>query len=561
MAGGSLVDVFRVLRLAMTRKVFTILVTLFIGALLELVIGDKVGLFPSRLLPLITARSRDKFWRTTIEYALFIGVDAGFLVLNEWITERLAVVIKGLLIRRLHAKYLNRNKFHDLLLYHQEIDHPDARIAQDCTSFAIDFAFTLRQCVKTPIIAVWYSIREYNEIGWQPLVGCYVLGCCWLILCRMTMIPVIRLTYMFEAKQAEFRGYHVRLRDHAEVVCLSHAQKMEEETVNRKLADVLRQQRKLAVWGIPLNVVTFLYMMMNNGLAFCWFYLFPPKEGEPSSTAAIISRVSFVLIMLMSSIGSIFDVLSDVSRVCGYASRINELFVTLDSEDERDEGRVVEAQDEIGLEHADIVVPGSGRVLLKDVTFRIAKGESLFVSGPSGCGKSSLFRVLGRLWPLKGGELTLPANVMFLPQKAYVKGNSLDEALTFPNTGPIDKPLYNEVIEFLGLNSVMTRTAEPWHKGLSPGERQKIALARVFLQKPDFVLLDEATCAIPQPLEERVFSRLVNMGICFISIPHSYSLRKYHTHSLDITRNGDWKFYKNTPASIIPSPPPSPNPH
>lgn len=547
MAGESLFDVVRVMRLAMTCRVSSILAALFVTALLELIIGDQVGLFPSRLLALVTARNQNKFWHTTLEYTLFIGTEVGFLVLSEWMSDQLAVTLKGLLVRALHRKYLNENTFYKLQIYNPEIDNPDARIAQDCTNFALDFCLTLRQCVKTPIIAVWYSIRVWREIGAWAVYCSYGFGCFWMILCRLTMIPVIKLTYSFEAKQAAFRGHHIRTRDSSEVVCLSQAQDVEKKTLNAKLQDVLQQQTKLAVWGIPLNVVTFMYVMLNNGVTFFWFYVFPPKDGKPNETAALISRVSFVLIMLLSSIGSVFDVLSDVSRLCGYASRIYELFTVVSMRSEPQELVAPEIGDEVGLDHADIVVPGSGRVILRDLTFRVGKGDSLFVSGPSGCGKSSIFRVLGRLWPLTNGKLMLSTNMMFLPQKAYVKYKSFDDAVTFPNTETFDRDRFKEVMDFLDLWHIRKRTITPWYKGLSPGERQKIALARVFLHQPDFVLLDEATCAIPQSLEEQVFSRLADMGISFISIPHRHSLRKYHTHSLDIMHNGDWKFSKNTP--------------
>jgi len=66
----------------------------------------------------------------------------------------------------------------------------------------------------------------------------------------------------------------------------------------------------------------------------------------------------------------------------------------------------------------------------------------------------------------------------------------------------------NEAIDFMELDHLLLRPNETWSQGLSQGELQRIALIRVLIHQPEFVILDEATSAIPQKLEIEFIKRI-----------------------------------------------------
>lgn len=73
---------------------------------------------------------------------------------------------------------------------------------------------------------------------------------------------------------------------------------------------------------------------------------------------------------------------------------------------------------------------------------------------------------------------------------------------------------------------------EDWTDVLSLGEQQRVAFARLFLQRPKLAFLDEATAALDESTEAILYSRLKALGCALVSISHSIGIVRHHTHVL-----------------------------
>ena len=73
-----------------------------------------------------------------------------------------------------------------------------------------------------------------------------------------------------------------------------------------------------------------------------------------------------------------------------------------------------------------------------------------------------------------------------------------------------------------------------WRAALSPGQRQLLVCARIFVHAPSLVLLDEATSAMPAADEARIYAQLRALGIAFVSIGHRASLEPHHDEVIDL---------------------------
>ena len=171
----------------------------------------------------------------------------------------------------------------------------------------------------------------------------------------------------------------------------------------------------------------------------------------------------------------------------------------------------------------------------------------MLIMGPSGSGKSTLIRALADIWPFGEGVVELPEAdvVLCLPQKPYLPLGSLRDVLIYPFGDPATAETeIRAVIDLAGLSPLAERLAENrlWSQVLSLGEQQRLAFARIFLQRPRWILMDEATSALDEPAEAVLYETLIRelplTGI--VSVGHRSSLLAFHESRLVLQGEGRW---------------------
>jgi len=205
--------------------------------------------------------------------------------------------------------------------------------------------------------------------------------------------------------------------------------------------------------------------------------------------------------------------------------------------------------DVICFENVDIYSP-TGKLLIKGLNLTVSKNTNVLISGPNGSGKSSLFRVLGGLWPLCSGSMTRPDNtqVFYIPQKPYMSPGTLRDQVTYPLTfrSTIHDTKLNELMSMVGLSSLVTRegwdTEKDWADVLSGGEKQRVAMARLFFHRPAFGILDECTSAVSMDVEAGIYETCKNLGITIFTVSHRPQLMHHHDYMLKLDGQGGWEW-------------------
>jgi putative ATP-binding cassette transporter len=233
------------------------------------------------------------------------------------------------------------------------------------------------------------------------------------------------------------------------------------------------------------------------------------------------------------------------------ASRLASLLVSLDrlerAEREDTAGRIVRTQAEAGaLRLRDLSVTlDDGSAVVNEADIEITRGEKVLVVGESGTGKSTLVRAIAGLWPWGRGEIRIQSEGLFLmPQGPYVPLGTLRRAVTYPiPPEEVDDAMVRTTVEEVGLGHFLDRLDEDttWEHVLSGGEKQRLAFARALIQRPDIIVMDEATAAL-DPLGQEQLMRLLLERVpdaTVISVGHRAELEAFHTRKLVLEYHAD----------------------
>ncbi|PBB80925.1 ABC transporter ATP-binding protein [Mesorhizobium sp. WSM3879] len=168
---------------------------------------------------------------------------------------------------------------------------------------------------------------------------------------------------------------------------------------------------------------------------------------------------------------------------------------------------------------------------LSAANLRFRRGEWTFLKGESGCGKTSLIKAINGLWPYGRGTIVFPEGVtsFYAAQEVKLQQVSLKQLVCLPGSENdhtdvlVAAALHKAGLgEFIGHLADESREGKLWDQVLSGGQKQKLVVARIILQQPGLLFLDEATGAL-DPEGKIAFHEAIKVNcpdVTVISVMH-----------------------------------------
>ncbi len=444
-------------------------------------------------------------------------------------------------------RWLSDRAYYRVALTDPATDNPDQRIADDIRLFVDDtlsLSLGLMNSVVTlfSFIFVLWSLSGPLEVLGITIPG-YMVWVAILYSVLGTWIahligrPLIRLNFLQQRVEADFRYALVRVRDHVEGVALHGGEADEKRGLSGRFKALMENW-----WGIMVATkrLTFFTAGFTQVAS-----IFPIIVAAPAyfagriplggliQTSSAFGQVQGALSWFVDNYARLTEWRATVERLTGFTRAIAAARAAEDGV------RAAPGSDAaVTMEGVTLALP-DGRVLVTDAALRLAKGEAVLLTGASGSGKSTLFRALAGIWPFGRGTVSIPAGsrVLFLPQRPYLPLGTLRRVVCYPlDAAAVPEAEIRAALAAVGLPQLADRLDEEdaWDRRLSGGEQQRLAFARALLVKPDFLFLDEATASLDPPAEAALYALLRERlpGTAVLSIAHREAVARFHDRAL-----------------------------
>lgn len=393
------------------------------------------------------------------------------------------------------------------------------RTTNDITQIQMFISMGLQLLIKAPITAIWAVTKILNKnITWSAVtaVAVIILLVTILILLGVVMPRFKKVQKLTDKLNGVTRENLTGIR----VVRAFNAEKYQEDKFanvndeltnmqlfNQKAFSIMQPVMYLVMYFLTLSIYFIGADLINKALMADKLSLF--------SDMVVFSSYSMQVIMSFLMLAMIFMMLP---RASVSAKRINEV---LDTELSIQDGSFTGATEETGtveFKNVSFKYPDAEEYLLRDISFKANKGETVAFIGSTGSGKSSLINLIPRFYDVTDGEVlvdgvnvkdykqtSLRNKISYVSQKATLFHGSVSSNISFGDNGKgeITTKKIKEAVKVAQAEEFVTKMDNTYNASIaqggtnvSGGQKQRLSIARAVARDPEIYIFDDSFSAL-----------------------------------------------------------------
>jgi ATP-binding cassette, subfamily B, multidrug efflux pump len=390
------------------------------------------------------------------------------------------------------------------------------RTTNDIEQTQVSIQMGLRIMIMSPVslgIAIVLICTSDPKLG-------LIVGCVIPVLILVAVVLLSLSTPLFKKLQENMDKLTSVLRESLKGVRVIRAYNQEErefgrfEKANKNLVDVGIRVDRIMSFGSPIIGICF-----DATYVAIYVYGFARYDGMASSTvinfSTIITSAEYAM-QLMQSFMMFMFLFILLPRASACAKRINEVFASVNPINEPKNPKTSKENDGlVEFKEVTFSFPKASSPTLSAISFRAQPGKTTAIIGSTGSGKSTVVNLLPRFYDVSAGQVLLDGvdvrdydkgvlrgKLGFVPQTAQLFRGTLRENIAFGKEGASDEEILEalkvaQASEFTdSLPGGLDFAVEQDGKNFSGGQKQRLAIARALVRKPEVYVFDDSFSAL-----------------------------------------------------------------
>lgn len=393
------------------------------------------------------------------------------------------------------------------------------RTTNDITQIQMLIAIGLQALIKAPILLVWAIFKIIGkEWQWSVATGGAVF-----VIIAVLMIAVIVALPKFKIIQTLTDNINRVTRENLtgiRVVRAYNAEEFQEEKFEKANEDLTRVNL-FANRIMCLLMPTMTLIVSGISLAIYWIGAYLINEANLLnrltifSDMVVFSAYAIQVIMAFMMLTMMFVMLP---RVMVSVRRVNEVIDTeISIKDGESKLPNTEMKGEVEFRNVSFRYPDAGDYVLKNISFKAKKGETVAIIGSTGSGKSTLINLIPRFYDASEGEVlvdginvnkytqkNLREKLGYISQKAVMFSGTVQSNITYGSEkGDNNELSVSEAAEIAMASEFIDKMSEGYDShisqggtNISGGQKQRLSIARAIYRKPEIYIFDDSFSAL-----------------------------------------------------------------